>query len=153
MLCCLIRVRRALLAFDVRYIQLNLISGAGAGQAMEDGYILGRAIQDYLRTSPADLGSWMHVYQSMRLPRAQKAQRTSRQAGEVYALQAEGLKDKTFEECIPELRNRLKDRMKWVWTEDIDAAYDENAGKTKGDLVEPENRDISRPSATVESVR
>ncbi|OBT61937.1 hypothetical protein VE03_08237 [Pseudogymnoascus sp. 23342-1-I1] len=106
--------------------------GAGAGQAIEDGYILGRALQDYLKSQSGDLGKWMQAYQTLRLPRAQRAQRTFREAGEVYELQGEGLKGKTFDECMPELRNRLKDRMNWVWLEDIDVMYEKIATEMRG---------------------
>ena len=86
----------------------------------------------------------MHVYQTLRLPRAQRAQQTSQDAGEVYELQAPGMREKTFDECIPELQNRLRDRMNWVWTEDIDVAYDALANTARRDLVETVNKDISR---------
>lgn len=106
-------------------VWLTELSGAGAGQAIEDGYILGKALHDYLKLSAEDLSGWMNTYQILRLPRAQRAQRTSREAGELYELQGEGMRGKTFDECMPELRNRLKDRMNWVWTEDIDAMYEQ----------------------------
>lgn len=132
MLCRLIRVRIKPLVSVPLYIQLTLISGAGTGQAIEDGYILGRALQNYLKSQSGDLGKWMQAYQTLRLPRAQRAQRTSREAGEVYELQGEGLKGKTFDECMPELRNRLKDRMNWVWLEDIDVMYEKIATEMSG---------------------
>jgi salicylate hydroxylase len=125
-------------------LKLSLIIGAGAGQAIEDGYILGRALQDYLRSSSGDLSGWMHAYQTLRLPRAQRAQRTSREAGEVYELQGDGLTSKTFDECMPELRNRLKDRMNWVWAEDIDAMYEKTAAEMRVGRVETGDRDVSR---------
>jgi salicylate hydroxylase len=118
--------------------------GAGAGQAIEDGYIIGRALQDYLTTSSGDLSAWMHVYQRLRLPRAQRVQKTSREAGEVYELQGEGLAGKTFDECMPELRNKLKDRMNWVWTEDIDAMYEKAAAEMKDERVETGDREAAR---------
>jgi len=102
--------------------------GAGAGQAIEDGYILARALRDYLESSLADtdaLGKWISVYQNVRLPRAQKVQRTSREAVEVYQAQADIMKDLSFDECVPEIHKRVVDRMKWVWTDDIDVEYDE----------------------------
>jgi salicylate hydroxylase len=117
--------------------------GAGAGQAIEDGYILGRALQDYLRSQSGDLSGWMHAYQTFRLPRAQRVQRTSREAGEVYELQGEGLGGKTFDECMPELRNGLKDRMDWVWTEDIDAMYEKTAAEMRSGRVQMGDRDVS----------
>ncbi|OQV04529.1 FAD binding domain-containing protein [Cladophialophora immunda] len=110
--------------------------GAGAGQAIEDGYILGRALQDYFRSSSSEkdsLESWARVYQDVRLPRAQKVQRTSRDAVEVYQAQADIMKDLPFDQCVPEIHKRVIDRMRWVWTDDIDAEYDQ-AVKRRKDL-------------------
>lgn len=67
---------------------------------------------------------WLNLYQSVRLPRAQKAQATAREAGDVYEMQAEGMKGLTYDECQPLVAARLRDRMKWIWTEDIDDAYE-----------------------------
>ena len=103
-------------------------SGAGAGQAIEDGYILGRALHDCLSTQ-GDVHRWANLYQDVRLPRAQKAQRTAREAGDVYEMQAEGLKGVNYDTCLPKVRDRLKDRMKWVWSEEIDDAYESEKAK------------------------
>lgn len=102
--------------------------GAGAGQAIEDGYILARALEDYFRTSLSStahsLAHWATVYQDVRLPRAQRVQRTSRDAVELYQAQADIMKDLPFAQCVPEIHKRVVNRMKWVWTDDIDAEYD-----------------------------
>ncbi|KAL6872278.1 FAD/NAD(P)-binding domain-containing protein [Trichoderma longibrachiatum] len=102
--------------------------GAGAGQAIEDGYILGRAISDYLSTSSESdtqsLEKWMQLYQDVRLPRAQKAQETARQAGQVYEMQTPEMKGKSYEDCLPLVRDSLKDRMQWIWAGDIEAEYE-----------------------------
>lgn len=37
-----------------------------------------------------------------------------------------------FDKCVPEIHRRVVDRMKWVWTEDIDAEYDEAVRGCKG---------------------
>ncbi|KIY02000.1 uncharacterized protein Z520_02138 [Fonsecaea multimorphosa CBS 102226] len=108
--------------------------GAGAGQAIEDGYILGRALQDYFRNTSSgkdSLEAWGRVYQDVRLPRAQKVQRTSRDAVEVYQAQADIMKDLPFDQCVPEIHKRVIDRMRWVWTDDIDAEYDQAVKKQK----------------------
>jgi len=60
----------------------------------------------------------------VRLPRAQKAQITSRQAGEVYEMQGKLFEGLTYDECLPVVATKLKNRMKWVWGADIDAEYD-----------------------------
>ena len=109
--------------------------GAGAGQAIEDGYILARALSDYLQSSSADtdtLEKWISVYQNVRLPRAQKVQRTSREAVEVYQAQADIMEHLPFDECVPEIHKRVVNRMKWVWTDDIDAEYDEAVKDCRG---------------------
>ena len=102
--------------------------GAGAGQSLEDGWVLGRATSEYLTTSSSShfesLQSTAQLYQSVRLPRAQKTQRTSRAAGDTYELQTEDMKDISFEECLPLIAERTRERMKWVWEEDLDAAYE-----------------------------
>lgn len=115
---------------------LTCAIGAGAGQAIEDGYILGRSLQDHLRnphcSSSNTLKSWVQLYQDVRLPRAQKVQRTSRDAVEVYQAQADIMKDLPFDECVPEIHKRVIDRMRWVWTDDIDAEYDQAVNRRTG---------------------
>ena len=101
--------------------------------------MLGRAISEYLTSSPnphfGSLSSTAQLYQSVRLPRAQKTQRTSRAAGDTYELQTDDMKDKTFEECLPMIAERTRERMKWVWEEDLDAAY-EKIRDGKADLAD-----------------
>lgn len=103
--------------------------GAGAGQAIEDGWLLGRAFSDYLTNAPskhfATLASSMGFYQSVRLPRAQKTQATSRAAGDTYEMQSADMVGKTFEECVPIMASKTRERMKRVWEEDVDVTYDE----------------------------
>lgn len=112
--------------------------GAGAGQGMEDGWVLGRALSDYLQqresSQSATLETVASLYQAARLPRAQKAQSTSRVVGNTYDCQTEDLIDLTFEECCPILGERIASAMKWVWDEDLDICY-ENA--RKGTILAP----------------
>ena len=103
--------------------------GAGAGQSIEDGWVLGRSISDYLSSSSSQnhfesLSSTAKLYQAVRLPRAQKTQATSRAAGNTYEMQAEDMMEKSFDECVPIIAERTRERMKWVWEEDLDAAYE-----------------------------
>ena len=114
-------------------------TGAGAGQAIEDGYILSRALHDYFEqgtsSNSRSIADWLHIYQSVRLPRAQGVQKTSRECGEVYEMETEELNGLSYDECIPLVRENLKDRMNWIWTEDIDVAYEkarEQPVKAKG---------------------
>lgn len=99
--------------------------GAGAGQAIEDGYILSRALADWLsggRKTP--LKDWMELYQRIRLPRAQKVVTTSREAGALYEFESPDLIDLPYDEAVPIVAEKLKSRMKWIWAEDLDAVYD-----------------------------
>ncbi|KAH7222493.1 hypothetical protein B0J15DRAFT_518513 [Fusarium solani] len=102
--------------------------GAGAGQALEDGYILGRALKDYFKaqqsTQPRPMADYLHLYQSIRAPRAERVQETSRQAGDLYELRAKEVEGLNYEDSLPVVGGLLKDRMKWIWTEDIDQVYD-----------------------------
>jgi salicylate hydroxylase len=68
----------------------------------------------------------------VRLPRAQRAQITSRQAGDVYEMQGPDFENMNFEQCLPIVAEKLRDRMTWVWNEDIDNDY--NIMKAKKDL-------------------
>lgn len=104
--------------------------GAGAGQAIEDGWVLGRSLAGYLSNSHSTshrfqtLESTASLYQSARLPRAQKTQATSRAAGNTYEFQTEDMKDLPFEECLPLMAERTRERMKWVWEEDLDERFE-----------------------------
>lgn len=101
---------------------------------MEDGYILGRTLRDYLdaRGTPREhsLAAAMQLYQSVRHPRAVKVQATSRQAGDVYELRAAELAELTYDGALPVARSMLEHRMKWIWGDDIDQAYEENRDRT-----------------------
>ncbi len=46
------------------------------------------------------------------------------QAGEVYEMQTPEMVGKTYEECLPFVRDSLKDRMQWIWTGNIDDEYE-----------------------------
>lgn len=99
--------------------------GAGAGQAVEDGYILSKALADWLASGRKQpLQNWMQLYQEIRLPRAQKVVTTSRQAGALYEFESPDLIDLPFDDAVPIVAERLQTRMNWIWTENLDAIYD-----------------------------
>ncbi|KAL1878548.1 hypothetical protein VTK73DRAFT_7889 [Phialemonium thermophilum] len=102
--------------------------GAGAGQAMEDGYILGRVLRDYFEArrtkTEHSLAHAMQLYQTVRHPRAVKVQATSREAGDVYELRMPQLARLSYDEALPVARTMLENRMKWIWGDDIDQAYE-----------------------------
>lgn len=102
--------------------------GAGAGQALEDGWVLGRILSDYLSKSPescfANLESAMQLYQDLRLPRAQRVQAGSRRAGLVNEMRFEKMDGLSYEECLPVFVDNTRERMDWVWGEDLDSSYE-----------------------------
>lgn len=102
--------------------------GAGAGQSFEDGWVLGRALSEYLSGSSRphfkSLATTAELYQRVRLPRAQMVQAASRTAGKMYGLQTDQLRDLGFEECLPLLAEQTEKRMRTVWEEDLDTVYE-----------------------------
>lgn len=116
--------------------------GAGAGQAIEDGYILARCLQDYFASTPVaataasaqhgrpsstlvvDVEPYLDLYQAIRLPRAERVQATSRQAGDLYEFKDADVRDLDFQAALPVVKDKIAGRMKWIWTDDIDAAYE-----------------------------
>ncbi|RFU30512.1 hypothetical protein B7463_g5830, partial [Scytalidium lignicola] len=108
--------------------------GSGAGHAIEDAFILGLALKDYLHARAQSdetnkLSIWTQLYQDVRLPRAQRSQKGSRVAGETLKMKGPDFEGLNYDECLPVLRNKLEGRMKWVWTGDINAEYNDAAKK------------------------
>lgn len=66
----------------------------------------------------------MTVYQDVRLPRAQRVQVTSREAGNIYEFQTPDMKDLPFEASLPIFKAKVEGRMKWIWEDDLDAAFE-----------------------------
>jgi hypothetical protein len=42
----------------------------------------------------------------------------------LYELRAKEVEGLNYEDSLPVVGGLLKDRMKWIWTEDIDQVYD-----------------------------
>lgn len=100
--------------------------GAGAGQAVEDGYILAKALANWLDGDKKNgsLKQWMELYQRIRLPRAQKVVVTSRQAAELYEFEQPDTLKLPYDEAMPIVAERLHTRMNWIWKEDLDEIYE-----------------------------
>ncbi|KAM7192957.1 salicylate hydroxylase [Naviculisporaceae sp. PSN 640] len=102
---------------------------AGAGQAVEDAYILAKALGQFLLLGDekgiAERDRWMILYQNIRMPRAARAQATSREAGDLFELMGPQMEGKSYDERLSILKDGAMENMKWIWTEDIDAAWDE----------------------------
>ncbi|KAM7200581.1 salicylate hydroxylase [Rhypophila sp. PSN 637] len=118
---------------------------AGAGQAVEDGYILAKALGQFLLLKDDASGEqsiepgiekeklakgnnalerWMTLYQNVRMPRAARTQESSRKAGELFELIEPEMECLSYEERLPSLREQALENTKWIWTEDIDAAWE-----------------------------
>ncbi|KAK7921278.1 hypothetical protein PG985_009300 [Apiospora marii] len=121
---------RVVLVGDAAHAMLPHM-GAGAGQSIEDGWILGRVVAEYLEGGSSSssnerfksLESTMQFYQDIRLPRAQKVQAASRVGGNLYELQTEEMSRLSYEDCLPVLAESMRQRMKFVWSEDVDDSY------------------------------
>ncbi|OQV06992.1 FAD binding domain-containing protein [Cladophialophora immunda] len=113
---------KVVLSGDAAHAMLPM-QGSGAGLSIEDANMLGFAVRDYLKSPGAGLATYMNLYQAARVPRAQKAQITSRQAAEVYDMHGPDFEGKTFEECLPVVRDKVKDRMAWVWKSNLEADW------------------------------
>lgn len=88
--------------------------GAGAGQGLEDAWLLARLLGDS-RVLTTNLESLLEVYDAIRRSRACRVQRTSWEAGELYEFrdpQVGG--DETL------LSETLASRFDWIWNHDME---------------------------------
>ncbi|KAK0672519.1 hypothetical protein QBC41DRAFT_362395 [Cercophora samala] len=109
---------------------------AGAGQAVEDAFVVGRVMGEYLKQEKGRLQDWMGLYEKVRMPRANKVQETSRGAGYLYQMQAESMKGKSYDECVPMLRDTVQERMKWIWEEELEGVFEKEREKLMGEVEE-----------------
>ncbi|CDO70124.1 hypothetical protein BN946_scf184783.g8 [Trametes cinnabarina] len=102
--------------------------GAGAGQAIEDAYVLASLLADS-RTTLATLDRALHAYDIVRRPFAQRVQDASRENGLLYTLNYPGL---TFDrpalpgtpedaQKLEEISTRIRRNWEWAWTTTVDA--------------------------------
>ncbi|CAD6445839.1 c32b138c-97f9-471c-9989-03e3b1b9f541 [Sclerotinia trifoliorum] len=92
--------------------------GAGAGQAIEDAFILSNLLGDCRKVR--DIESAFRAYDMVRRPRSQKVVKTSREAAELYEFENEeiaGLANGVVD--MEGLKERLRERTKWIWDEDL----------------------------------
>jgi salicylate hydroxylase len=87
-------------------------------------------VRDYLANPSAGLSAYTALYQDTRLPRAQKAQITSRQAAEVYDMKGADFEGLSFEECLPIVKDKVSNRMAWVWNSNLEEDYATAKAKT-----------------------
>jgi len=86
--------------------------GAGAGQAIEDAFILSNLLGTI--NSVDEIERAFHAYDAVRRPRSQKVVATSRDAAKVYEFEDENLG--TDLEMIGRI---LEKRYDWIWNEDL----------------------------------
>lgn len=88
--------------------------GAGASQAIEDALVLATLLAKV--EDPSQVPNAFSAYDQVRRPRSQKVVSTSREAGQVIAMRAEGVG-----EDIEKMARNLKTRMHWIWGRDLGA--------------------------------
>lgn len=87
--------------------------GAGAGQGLEDAWLLARLLGDP-RVLDSDPQNVLQVYDEIRRPRACRVQRTSWEAGELYEF-----RDPKVEDQESLLSTTLASRFDWLWNHDM----------------------------------
>ncbi|KAA8570380.1 hypothetical protein MFRU_005g04420 [Monilinia fructicola] len=93
--------------------------GAGAGQAIEDAFILSNLLGDC--TKLADIEGALKAYDEVRRPRSQKVVTTSREAAALYEFENEEILGGENGPDIEGMKQRLRERCKWIWDEDLRA--------------------------------
>ncbi len=88
--------------------------GAGAGQALEDAFIMATLLADDKVQTAADVVKAFAAYDAIRRPRSQKVVTTSRAAGELYAFKGPAGGD------LDKIRDDLLTRCRWIWDEDME---------------------------------
>lgn len=87
--------------------------GAGAGQGLEDAWLLARLLGD-AQLAGGDVQALLAAYDVVRRPRACRVQRTSREAGELYEL-----RDPVTAADETLLGQTLAERFAWLWEHDL----------------------------------
>lgn len=94
--------------------------GAGAGQAMEDAYVLAGLLGERPPRGSDDVKRVFSAYDAVRRPRAQRVVEWSNLCGMTYTLQDEGVGD-DFEK----MRKALNTRFRWLLDEDLQAHFNQ----------------------------
>lgn len=93
--------------------------------ALEDAYVMSNLLGAIQKSS--DIESAFRAFDAVRRPRTQKLVTTSREMGEVYELEAEGVMDD-----VDKLREDLATRFRWIWEEDLEEELAEAMGMLGG---------------------
>ncbi|TBU57688.1 FAD/NAD(P)-binding domain-containing protein [Dichomitus squalens] len=101
--------------------------GAGAGQSIEDAYVLATLLGD-ARTTLATIDRALCAYDAVRRPFAQRVQEASRENGLLYTLNFPGLtfdrparrSDDEASAKLDEISSRIVTNWQWAWNTTID---------------------------------
>ena len=86
--------------------------GAGAGQCIEDSYILANLVKD--ATDVNGLQRAFSAFDQVRRERTQKIVKTSHEAGQMYEFEL-------FGDDLDKIEESYKHRMRWIWDIDLEA--------------------------------
>ncbi|KAH9207994.1 putative salicylate hydroxylase [Leptodontidium sp. 2 PMI_412] len=95
--------------------------GAGAGQALEDAFILSSLLGDDSVRTPSDIVAAFKAYDSVRRPRSQKVVTTSREAGMLYDFQ-----DLNAGADPVKIKEALMGMYEWIWSENLDEQFEQS---------------------------
>lgn len=93
--------------------------GQGAGQAVEDAVVL-TALLGSRVTSPSEIPNAFTAYDQVRRPRSQRVVTTSRDAGKLLGMQAEGVG-----ENVEKAGKLFETQMHWIWQRNQNAQIKE----------------------------
>ena len=95
--------------------------GSGAGQAVEDAYVLG-AILANPSTTLATLSTALKVYEEIRLPFANDTQRRSADNFDLFTFSDPSLDNATEADMgrLWDLGFSVVERLKWAWATDVE---------------------------------
>lgn len=89
--------------------------GAGAGQALEDAFVLSSLLADpRIQSAAADIPKAFRAYDAIRRPRSQRVVTSSRAAGEIYSYDGPDGDD------VEKIGENVLHRMSWIWDEDLE---------------------------------
>lgn len=86
--------------------------GAGAGQAIEDAFILSNLLGQV--TSADNVEQAFKAYDAIRRPRSQRVVTTSRETAGIYEME-----DEDTGANLEKIGQKLKTRYDWIWNEDL----------------------------------
>lgn len=99
--------------------------GAGAGQAIEDAFILSSLLGQV--TSADNVEQAFKAYDAVRRPRSQRVVTTSRETARIYEME-----DEEIGADLEKMGQNLKTRYDWIWKEDLSRQLREAQGIMAG---------------------